>query len=431
MALRSRDNPPRSCIIEFMAIAAATWDADEAVRDVLNPGEVVLWMGRPTATRGLDRQDVWFIIVGTWCAVTYWGVAFFGLVSLSQLALRVLPPAIALAFVVIARPAVRRSQRQKTAFAVTGTRVLVVNGPPFPRLETAALPLPYEFWRRSDRRGTVVFDASPRMSRRRSFFPEARNVLQVVLFLVGFVARPFPGRRGDHVHLVFYEVDDVNVVVQTLEHLGLAASRPALLATSVQPGSWTEVVERRFTPARRVLCGVLGAVLLASMIPVLAIRLRDYLQDSPTLPGPGTLHLTLPAATYVVFEHTAKAGPYDCSPVSLCVTIDPSDVSVTSQSGAPVAVYVDPSVDGITDRKDHYAGAVEFDIPRHGPYSISVRSSAAAGFVIAKQPSEEAAALGGWIAGGIVGLLLIVAVLAGSLLARGRRQRHRPSSQPF
>src|SRR5580700_6119703 len=176
-----------------MAIVAATWDADEAVRDVLSPGEAVLWMGRPTATRGLDRQDVWFIIVGTWCAVTYWGVAFFGLVSLSQLALRVLPPAIALAFVVIARPAVRRSQRQKTAFAVTGTRVLVVNGPPFPRLETAALPLPYEVWRRSDRRGTVVFDASPRMSRRRSFFPEARNVLQVVLFLVGFVARPFPG----------------------------------------------------------------------------------------------------------------------------------------------------------------------------------------------------------------------------------------------
>jgi hypothetical protein len=409
-----------------MATAATTWDADEAVRDVLNPWERALWIGRPTATRGLDRQDVWFIIVGTWVAVTYWGVAFFGLVSSPQLVLRVLPPAIALACVVIARPAVRRSQRHKTAFAVTPTRVLVVNGPPFPRLEAAALPLPYEVWRRSDSRGTVVFDASPRTSRHRSFFAGARNVLQVVLFLIGLVARPFPGSRRNQGRLVFYEVDDVSEVVQTLEHLGLAQTRSELSGTSsAQPGSWTEVVERRFTPARRVLCGVLGAVLLASMIPVVAVRLRDYLQDSPTLPGPGILHLTLPAATYVVFEHTAKAGPYDCSPVSLCVTVDPSDVSVVSQSGAPVPVYVDPSADGITDRRDHYAGAVEFDIPRLGPYSVSVRSSVAAGFVIAKQPSEEATALGGWIAGGMVGLLLIVAVLAGSLITRGRRQRYR------
>ncbi len=97
----------------IMATAAATWNADEAVRDGLNPEEVVLGIGRPTATRGLHRLDVWFIVVGTWCAVAYWGVGFFGLVSSSQLALRVLPPAIALALVVIARPAVRRSQRRQ------------------------------------------------------------------------------------------------------------------------------------------------------------------------------------------------------------------------------------------------------------------------------------------------------------------------------
>ena len=143
-----------------MATPAVTWDADDAVRAVLNPGERLLWAGGPTATRGLDRQDVWFIVFGSWFAVAYWGVAFFGVVRSSSLTLRVLPPAIALAYVVIARPVVRRSQRRKAAFAVTPSRVLVVNGPPFPRLEAAALPLPYEVWRRSDGRGTVVFDAS-------------------------------------------------------------------------------------------------------------------------------------------------------------------------------------------------------------------------------------------------------------------------------
>jgi hypothetical protein len=125
----------------------------------------------------------------------------------------------------------------------------------------------------------------------------------------------------------------------------------------------------------------------------------------------------------VVFEHTAKAGPHDCSQVSVCVTIDPSDVSVTSQSGAHLFVYVDPSSDAITDGSDHYAGALKFDVNHFGTYSISIRSTADAGFVIAKQPSEEAFALGGWIAGGIIGLLLIAVALAGSLIARGSRHR--------
>jgi hypothetical protein len=164
------------------------------------------------------------------------------------------------------------------------------------------------------------------------------------------------------------------------------------------------------------------------MVPVIAVRLRDYLQHSPTLSGPSTVHLALPPATYVVFEHTAKAGLYDCSPVSLCVTIDPLDVSVTSQSGAHLYVYVDTSADAITDGSDHYAGALKFNVHQCGTYSLSIRSSAEASFVIAKQPSEEAFALGGWIAGGVVGLLLIAVALVGSLIARGSRRRYRQVS---
>jgi hypothetical protein len=135
--------------------------------------------------------------------------------------------------------------------------------------------------------------------------------------------------------------------------------------------------------------------------------------------------LALLPATYVVFEHTAKIGPYDCSPVSECVTINPSDVSVTSQTGDHLSVYVDPSTDSITDGSDHYAGALKFEVHKDGRYSVSIRSSAAASFVIAKEPSEEAIALGGWIAGGSIGLLLIVTALVGSLIARGSRRRYR------
>jgi hypothetical protein len=368
----------------IMATTADTWDAGDAVRDVLHPEEVVLWVGEPNATRGLDRQDVGFIVVAGWVALAYWGVAFFGLVSSWTLTLRVLPPAIAIAYVVIARPAVRRSQQRKTAFALTASRALVVNGPPFPRFEAAALPMPYRVWTRSDGRGTVIFDSSPRSSERPSFPQGVRIALQVILFLVGLVARPFPSRRRDEVRLVFYEVGDVDEVVQSLKRLGVPEipSEPSPMPRA-QSGSWTQVVERRFTPTRRVLCAVLGVVLLASMIPVIAVRLRAYLQDSPTLSGRGTIEVTLPPATYVVFEHTAKVGPYDCSPVSVCVTIDPSNVSVVSQSGTQLSASVDPSMDGITDRSDHYAGAVEFSVSESGTYSVSIRSSTSDDFVIA------------------------------------------------
>jgi hypothetical protein len=247
-------------------------------------------------------------------------------------------------------------------------------------------------------------------------------VFRVILFLLGLVSTP----RQKTGQLVFYEVRNIDEVVRTLEGIGEAEVAPPSPSRTLQnpSGRWPQVLERRFTPTRRAICGILGVVLVASMIPVIAVRLRDYLQHSPTLSGPSTIHLALPPATYVVFEHTAKAGPYDCSPISLCVTIYPSDVSVPSESGNHLSTRVDPSMDGITDGSDHYAGAVKFDVQESGRYSVTIRSSVGASFVIAKQPSEEALALGGWIAGGIFGLLLIVAALVGSLIARGSRRRY-------
>ncbi len=403
----------------------STWDPEAAVHGVLDPDEVVLWSGGPIATRGLDRQDVWFIVVGIWLTLTYWGVAYFASTTFSTLTLRVLPPAVALACIVMVRPVVRRSQSRRTTFVLTPARALVLTGPPFRKLETATLPSPHEVWRRTDGRGTITFGLPPSSTENPFFSRAVGIILHVILFLLGLAPRP-PQKAGQ---LVFYEVSDIDDVVQTLEALGQAEvpQKPSRVLTN-SSGSWSQVVERRFTPTRRVICGLLGFVLVATTVPVIAVRLRDYLQHSPTLSGPSTVHLALPPATYVVFEHAAKAGLYDCSPVSLCVTIDPLDVSVTSQSGAHLYVYVDTSADAITDGSDHYAGALKFNVHQFGTYSLSIRSSAEASFVIAKQPSEEAFALGGWIAGGVVGLLLIAVALVGSLIARGSRRRYRQVS---
>ena len=144
------------------SVATEGWDADDAIRGVLDPGEVVLWSGGPVATRGLDRQDVWFIIVGLWLSLTYLGVAFFSSSSFPTVALRVLPPAVTMAYIVVGRPVVRRSQRRKTVFVLTPARALALSGPPFRGLETTALPFPYQVWRRADGRGTISFGAGDR-----------------------------------------------------------------------------------------------------------------------------------------------------------------------------------------------------------------------------------------------------------------------------
>ena len=47
----------------------SVWDPSEAVRGALFADESIIWSGTPTTTRGLDGQDVRFIIVGLWIAV--------------------------------------------------------------------------------------------------------------------------------------------------------------------------------------------------------------------------------------------------------------------------------------------------------------------------------------------------------------------------
>jgi hypothetical protein len=163
---------------------------------------------------------------------------------------------------------------------------------------------------------------------------------------------------------------------------------------------------------------------VTTMVPVIAVRYRDYLQHSPTLGSPGKIEVTLSPATYVIFEHPASLGPYDCSSPGPCVTIGPTDVSVISVTGVHEVIYTDPSNEAITDSSDHYYGAVKFDVREVGTYSVSVHSSIAASFVVAKQPSEEVVALLGWISAAAVGFFLTATALAGSVMSRGRRRRN-------
>jgi len=268
-----------------MTRGADPWDDADAIQRVLFPGEVLLWSGKPHAPRDLDLEDVRFIIIGAYCALAYWGAAFFGLQSSSLLVLRVLPSFAFIAFFAIVRPVIRRQQRRTTVFALTPSRALVIQGAPSTGLEMAAVPAPMQVWRREDGDGSVIFETSPY-----STSPTARRgvgvLLQVILFISGMASWPFPDpwKRGRQ--LTFYEVDDVDQLVQTLESHGLSGQTSSSQTALFDRGRWSGLAERGFTPARRTLCAALGVVLVVATVPLIAVRVRDYLQHSPTLSIP-------------------------------------------------------------------------------------------------------------------------------------------------
>lgn len=201
---------------------------------------------------------------------------------------------------------------------------------------------------------------------------------------------------------------------------GVGPERQILLDEPTQPASTSWWRSR----SARTSFAVLGVLLLAPTTTLAIVRLFVYLDDSPAMSAPGRATLHLDPATYVLFEHTARAGPYDCSPISICVTIVPADVSVASRIHVALPVETDPSADGISRRGLHYAGAVKFRVPVAGTYLIDITASDAGQVVVALQPSEEATALSGWIILAAIGLVLVAVALIGTATSyRGRRVR--------
>jgi hypothetical protein len=381
---------------------------------LLDPGEEFRWKGAPSATRGFDRQDLGFLVAAGVAPLWAWTLSLFGFVPSAAFVPRVIIPLFLFIFLAIVRPFVRRLQTRNTAFGITDSRILLRVGRPFPSLQIANRPVPYKLWRRPDGRGTLVFTLPPTSTRSRlplSF----RRVFDTVLYLLGLTSRPFPRRVSGQSELVFYEVDHIDDVVRALGGLVPAATD----STGSTQHELAEA-ERWFTPARRMTCGVLGVMLAASSFSVVAWRWHNYLQHSPTTSGSGTMTVPLRPGTYVLFERTAKAGPYDCYPKSVCVTITPADVSVASSGREAPVVFRDPSRDGITYYQLHLAGAVEFHVQSKATYVVTIHAIRSAFFVLSLQPSQELISLLGWAISAALGIALIAVAVMATVAARGR-----------
>lgn len=387
------------------------------VRDLLYEDEVLCWEGAPSLPRGFDDQDIIALFITAWIVACYSEVIYFTPTgSTGILLVRLIPSIVLLLHVGLARPLIRRAQFRVTAFAVTSSRAIVATGEPFGQLQTVALPTPFEVRRRHDHRGSINFSVTSPSTGRRGL--DALDLLRrIIAFLLGW-------RRRVDSRVVFFNIPDVDDVVSVMPGFPLThrAKRPATLR---------DLIESNATSRVRTAMVLIAMVLVLPSLGVLTVRLRTYLDHSPLLSTNRPTSLLLAPNTYVIFEHTARAGPYDCAPKSICATLRPEDVRVVAKSGARVPVTVDASHDGLTRNGLHYAGAVELQIPTRATYLVSLNSNVRASFVLAVEPSEEAVMLSGWIAAGLVGLILLVGAAIASVIARGRSVDYSLVGRPF
>lgn len=388
------------------------------VHDLLYEDEVLCWEGAPSLPRGFDGQDIIALFITAWIVACYSEVIYFTPTgSTGILLVRLIPSIVLLLHVGLARPLIRRAQFRVTAFAVTSSRAIVATGEPFGQLQTVALPTPFEVRRRHDHRGSINFSVTSPSTGRRGL--DALDLLRrIIAFLLGW-------RRRVDSRVVFFNIPDVDDVVSVMP-----AAFP-LTHRAKRPATLRDLIESNATSRVRTAMVLIAMVLLLPSLGVLTVRLRTYLDHSPLLSTNRPTSLLLAPNTYVIFEHTARAGPYDCAPKSICATLRPEDVRVVAKSGARVPVTVDASHDGLTRNGLHFAGAVELQIPTRATYLVSLNSNVRASFVLAVEPSEEAVMLSGWIAAGLVGLILLVGAAIASVIARGRSVDYSPVGRPF
>jgi hypothetical protein len=137
------------------------------------------------------------------------------------------------------------------------------------------------------------------------------------------------------------------------------------VAASKPPGPSTRI---------SVLILVLGVVLGAFGFFKAISPLVNTLGSSPSFTVPGESQLTLAHARYTIYERTGDAG-FGGFSTGGTTTITPAVVSVTSIHGEPVDVTYPTTIEHITRDGSVYVGAVQFDVPSAGVYTVRVRQA--------------------------------------------------------
>jgi hypothetical protein len=169
-----------------------------------------------------------------------------------------------------------------------------------------------------------------------------------------------------------------------------------------------------------VLGGVIAAVGLVSRVGGVLV---DALSADSQL-TPAHMQLQLDSGSYVVYELTGQSrsgGPLTIQN-GHGVTVDVSDVTVTSAAGT--RIQVDPMTmrETITQGSSEYTGAARFEIPQDGQYIVDVETPGTRVLVAPSITSGFRGTLRWFALGGLSGLLFLVgAVLLIVGIVRSRK----------
>ena len=190
-------------------ILAAVDDVLEQLQPVLQPGERVVWSGRPDPGVIFTAADAYlepFYVIWTSSAV----FAFFNFQGSPGAGFAAVIPLLFMVigiYLVFGRFAVKAAGKRRTAYAVTDRRVLVVRGS-----NVAESPLGVQKTTRRARNGkhmSITFGAVTRMS----IFGQNRSIPNAGLDFMSF-ASPMP--------VAFYDVADVDGLSSALASVSVA-----------------------------------------------------------------------------------------------------------------------------------------------------------------------------------------------------------------
>jgi hypothetical protein len=175
---------------------------------------------------------------------------------------------------------------------------------------------------------------------------------------------------------------------------------------------------------------LVGVAIALPGIVVMALGMW-HLVFGATYSVPGTVQLQLHEGRYVVFENTATSRSYGVVTITNGhgVTIDASQVTVTSDAGVPVVVRNAGRNESIARNSDRYTSAVEFTTPRSGQYVLRFDTAAKTKVMVQPPLGELFSHRVPWLVA--IGVGWLVALVGAVMLIVGSTRRGRVRRAEF
>lgn len=193
-----------------------------------------------------------------------------------------------------------------------------------------------------------------------------------------------------------------------------------------------ELAARPKGPPQRIslITLLVGVVIAVPGIVVMGFGFW-HLVFGTTYAVPGTVELQLHEGRYAVFENTATSRSYGVLTITNGhgVTIDASQVTVTSDAGTPVVVRNSEHNESISRNSDRYTSAVEFTTPRSGRYILRFDTEAQTKVMVQPPIGELFSRRAPWLV--VIGVGWLVALVGTGMLIVGSTRRGRVRRAEF